>query len=1053
MTADKDSESPGSTPAERAFAEYLRRREAGEAVDFEAYCREHPQLDAALRALHSINEMPDASGSGTGTENFYGIVSDLPATEIPEAGPPLARPAGATLQPGERVGPYQLLEIVGEGGFAFVYRAQQESPVRRIVALKSIKAGLDTKEVLARFEAERQALAVMNHPNIAKVFDAGTTEVGQRPYFVMEYVPGVPITAYCDRHRLNTQERLRLFITVCEAIQHAHQKAIIHRDLKPTNVLVSVEDEKPVPKVIDFGIAKATDSRLTEQTVFTEIGQIIGTPAYMSPEQAGMAEFDIDTRTDIYSLGVLLYELLAGAAPFDSAALRRAGYAGIQRIICEEVPPRPSTKLRTLGAASTSIAEKRRTGVLALARQLRGDLDWVTMKAMSKDRTIRYATASEFAADILRHLHHEPVVAGPPSLIYRLQKFAKKNKRQLISVLVLVTSLVVLGFALEKKHRVDSINEGHGLFEEGKALALEAKSSKVRLAKYHEKYEAIRNVKLRSWQPFWERGEELKAWNELERQRERVEDEYSRAFLSFNNAINYADAGGDSQLSKQVKMALDELNVDIQEGGDVTLGTTLFRQLLGLDPEEEEDGIAILSTDPPGAEIFCFRYENREQHIVPLPFDPTTARVVGKSFLRVERVWDPERSPFEENDRLLELDGKEVSVRSDFARVLSGWNADAEITAVVKRAGEIHRLSWVPFRATWYEDPDKQRNLTPGRVVSIRDQFGLTFAGYPLDFPDECRVGVTGADRAVEIELPRGSYLFVLRKEGYRDARYPVSFPRKDSILRETVRLLEESEIPPGFVHVPGGSYIQGSDSRAFQSFKTGEERVDSFFISRLEVTFGDYLKFLNDDPTRDFSELLPKNLVPKKKDKSDAEDDESGEDDDLLVKKTGDRWTPKVNKDWPVLGISYPAALEYSRWRTERDGDRWRYRLPTDREWERAARGADRRIYVWGDYMVWNFCSSMAGNHRKKKTPSVAGSCPLDESVFGAQDLMGSVSELTTDTPRYGYDFQTRKGGNWGSVDEVYFRIASRNGWRPDRRSMHNGIRLVAEPERRTPK
>jgi non-specific serine/threonine protein kinase/serine/threonine-protein kinase len=295
-----------------------------------------------------------------------------------------------------------------------VWLAEQTEPVTRRVALKVIKQGMDTKQVVARFEAERQALAMMDHPAVAKVFDAGATPEG-RPYFAMEYVKGVPITTHCDRHRLSNAERLKLFMQVCEGVQHAHQKAIIHRDLKPSNVLVSIQDGKAVPKIIDFGVAKATAQRLTEKTVFTQLGVLIGTPEYMSPEQAEMTEQDVDTRTDVYSLGVMLYELLVGALPFDPKELRSGGYDGIRRKIREEDPPRPSTRLSTLGDRSAESAKCRQVDLPSLQRQLRGDLDWITMKALEKDRTRRYGSPMELAADVERHLEHRPVLASPPS--------------------------------------------------------------------------------------------------------------------------------------------------------------------------------------------------------------------------------------------------------------------------------------------------------------------------------------------------------------------------------------------------------------------------------------------------------------------------------------------------------------------------------------------------------------------------------------------------------------------------------------------------------------
>ena len=339
-------------------------------------------------------------------------------------------------------GKYKLLEELGSGGMGVVYLAEQVEPVRRRVALKIIKLGMDTRQVVARFETERQALAVMDHPNIARVFDAGATETG-RPYFVMELARGIPITDYCDRHKLSAQERLKLFIGVCQAVQHAHQKGVIHRDLKPSNILVVVQDDRPVPKIIDFGIAKATDHRLAQRTLFTERGQLIGTPEYMSPEQAEMSGLDVDTRTDIYSLGVILYELLAGALPFDAGELRSAGFGEIQRIIRETEPPKASTRLSTLKETKAEIAEKRGTDAGSLVKLLRGDLDWITMKAMAKDRTHRYSSASELAAEIERYMRHEPVTAGPPSALYRIRKYVRRHKLGVAAAAVVLLAVLV----------------------------------------------------------------------------------------------------------------------------------------------------------------------------------------------------------------------------------------------------------------------------------------------------------------------------------------------------------------------------------------------------------------------------------------------------------------------------------------------------------------------------------------------------------------------------------------------------------------------------------
>jgi serine/threonine protein kinase/tetratricopeptide (TPR) repeat protein len=396
------------------LAEYTLRQELGDHPAAEEYFERFPDLKSQLQLLFEVHDAVFA------TTRMDAEISEAPGTVI---------------------GPYRLLQQIGEGGFGVVFMAEQITPVKRMVALKVIKPGMDTRQVIARFESERQALALMDHPNVAKVLDAGATASG-RPYFVMELVKGVPITEFCDRNHLRPDQRLNLFLDACRAIQHAHQKGVIHRDIKPNNVMVTLHDGIPVVKVIDFGLAKATAQQLTERTLFTAYGEMLGTPVYMSPEQAEMSGLDIDTRTDVYSLGVLLYELLTGTTPLELERLRRAAYAEMQRIIREEEPPRPSVRLSSLGGSATILAGNRGLDVKHLVKVLIGDLDWIVMKSLEKDRNRRYDTPGNFAEDVNHYLRHEEIVARPPSRVYKLRKFVQRNRGVVLTTLVVAVALV-----------------------------------------------------------------------------------------------------------------------------------------------------------------------------------------------------------------------------------------------------------------------------------------------------------------------------------------------------------------------------------------------------------------------------------------------------------------------------------------------------------------------------------------------------------------------------------------------------------------------------------
>ncbi len=449
---------PRAARAEAVFNSALERPTADRAGYVHEACGDDAELQARVEGLLAAHD--EAAGC---------VQETVPLSPEIEAELARLKPEEA----GDVIGPYKLREQIGEGGFGSVWLAEQMQPVRRRVALKIIKLGMGTKEVIARFEQERQALALMDHPNIAKVFDAGATQVG-RPFFVMELVRGVTITEFCDEKQLSTAERLELFVAVCQAVQHAHQKGIIHRDLKPSNILVTTADGKAVVKVIDFGVAKATQGRLTDASVYTQFQQMIGTPLYMSPEQAGMTSLDIDTRSDIYALGVLLYELLVGRLPFEADELMKRGLDEMRRMIREQEPPRPSQALHTMAHETlSSVAQNRASEPPRLVHTIRGDLDWIVMKCLEKDRGRRYETASGLAMDIQRHLDHEPIVARPPSTGYRLQKLIRRNRLVFAASAAVLAALIVglgLSTVLFFKER-----EAHR-----RSVAAEAEQSRLR---------------------------------------------------------------------------------------------------------------------------------------------------------------------------------------------------------------------------------------------------------------------------------------------------------------------------------------------------------------------------------------------------------------------------------------------------------------------------------------------------------------------------------------------------------------------------------------------
>lgn len=527
----------------------------------ENQCRGDQRLRAKVLALLSAHQDPASL-----LENPLVAAGNF-ATELHE---PTQEENPLSEQSGSTIGPYKLLQEIGQGGFGVVYMAEQQEPVRRTVALKILKPGMDTREVIARFEAERQALALMDHPNIARVLDAGATDSG-RPYFVMELVRGVPLTEFCDKNGFTPNQRLELFVMICQAVQHAHQKGVIHRDLKPSNVMVTLHDGKPVPKVIDFGIAKAISQKLTEKTLFTRYGQMIGTPQYMSPEQAEMSGLDVDTRSDIYSLGVILYELLTGTTPLQKEQICEAGYAEMLRLIQEQEAPKPSTRVSTLTDRLTVICEQRKTSERSLGSLLRGDLDWIVLRAIEKDRSRRYETANGLAEDVQRHLRGDTVTACPPTLVYKARKFVARYRRQ-VAVASTFFALLTVSSVISWSLYLSSLDANR----EADAATENERAQRKIAVELQGKYERERNLAVRSEQAAIKSKERAKnAQRDLEV--ELYEDRIQRA-EAMSNQGNLVAAG---RLLGEIGTASDSDHMLDLHGWE-------WRRLTSLGPHIEE---------------------------------------------------------------------------------------------------------------------------------------------------------------------------------------------------------------------------------------------------------------------------------------------------------------------------------------------------------------------------------------------------------------------------------------------------------------------------------
>ena len=1013
-------------------------------------------------------EEPTSTGwQGSGSAPVSGVIRDL------EAAFASARRAHAGVMP-QSIGPYRIIEALGEGGMGVVYLAEQVEPLRRRVALKLIRAGRATAAAVNRFRAEIETLAQMSHPGIARVYDAGVAP-GGNPYFVMEHIEkGVPLDDYADAHRLRVRDRLEIFIQLCEAIQHAHQKGVVHRDIKPSNVLVTEEQGVAHPKVIDFGIAKAVGEAGAEQTLITETGQIIGTPGYMSPEQISGGAVPIDTRTDIYALGAVLYELLTGVLPFH-IDLGRSGLLDALLTIREKDPVPPSVRLARLGDSASDVisaARARRAEPVGLRRELRGDLDWIALKALERDPERRYSSVSELATDVRRHLGDRPVLAGPPDTAYLVRKFVRRHRWQVLTAAAALAVLFLFGAGAWML----DLRQGRAQLESGAAARRDFEAQRGEADALERRWKE-RKAANRTFQPPWEREEELGAWRALGEHRKRLEGRFNDAVASFASAMDVAPVFSGVYPAARTQLCdlyFDRYRESLDRGG-IILHPEFFRGLvesLGSGKYRRElTGIeeVTIATDPPGADVYCFRLEESDAHRVPIPFDPRRGRL-GETFLRVARTW-PGETPFESGDRLIRLVQGEadrpIRTHGELARSLASAGEDEPIAAIVIRKDTETRLPWTPFpkaRVTGV--------LRAGRLLDTAEQLHLTFEGYPIDTTLEARLGSTSDAAPFSTQLEPGTYLFVLRKEGFVDLRLPVSIPGGGGSRR--VKLYRPEEIPPDFVLVAAGRFAYGGDPEAYESLDAGTEDVADFFIRRNEVTLREYLEFLNAPETLErLARADEEGRIPPAVDWNEGALRVLRPQDERGVAAASVDLIPRIGRQalyrrreeayeltdrntggWPVLGLSLFAALEYTRWLTASSGGRWTFRLPTDFEWEKSARGADRRLFVWGDYPMHSFAKSRLGAHPRSRADesdvSEVGLRPMDESVYGVLDLCGSVAELVVTDPSrlpYALRFATVRGASFDATDARDYHIASRNRVLPEKGERSIGLRIVATP------
>ncbi len=1075
---------PGPT-VEQVLEEILERQRRGESPDISAYAERYPELAAEIRELLPLVGLMRERGE----EDHRTRKGNRSRSKT-----------------GQRIGEYRILREIGRGGMGIVYEAEQESLGRR-VALKVLPfhGALDQIH-LDRFYREARSAAKLQHANIVPVFGIG--EHDGTHYYVMQFIEGRGLNEMIDEmkrqspasaptsngapedggsgsgneavrrllnreleeaHKHQAQLQVianaetkvippprdtpdarspqgaeapgarrrgarhgprsakpekhpstdamffrsvaRLGMQVAEALAYAHKEGILHRDIKPSNLLL---DSRGNVWVTDFGLAKAEGS-----DDLTHTGGFVGTIPYMPPERfRGWS----DPRGDIYSLGLTLYELSTLQRAFEDDNRQRL----IKRI--EEEQP---ARLRKLN------------------RKVPEDLETIVLKAMAREPSQRYQTAGEMAEDLKRFLDGEAIHARPPTLAYLLKVFLFRH-RVVLGTVAAVLALSLAGFWTASHWKVQR------QFKERYRTGLESWQDYVSAKNEVSALEAswIREVEKRTtWEPVWYRESELKAWHALLGAQKAIDAHYHQAVLSLNKALELAPAGSEDRgdASRALEVAYWERYREGQNKGEVTEKPEYYKAVieslgLGTYDEQLKSGTVLFETTPPGAEVYCFRYEEVEARLAPIPFDPRAGAeeprlgLLGLPPLRVERVREG-ASLFQTGDQILGVGDSEVGSFTGLAEAIGAARVDEAVEVTVRRgSGEHARVIWVPFPGEDHKNPVERH--TPGKLVDLYEQFGFLLEAYPLEFLQGARVGVTQAGIPLTLHLPAGSYLFVFRLADHVDTRFPVAVPR-DGDLHECVRLLRASEIPPGCVYIPAGPFLCGGDRIAFQSLEAAQARLDhGFFMRRLEVTFEEYLEFLNDEEVGGTIDAAGMDA-----DKIPLAPLLLGTRTVLFRKNDAGRWenpAPTMEPERAVTGLCQLAAQKFAAWYTKKKGNGWRYRLPNDLEWEKAARGADRRTFVWGDYGVWSFCLSAKARYSGKRL--LVGSSPFDESVFGVRDMGGSVSEPTVDRPAKGYAYVSARGGNWYTTDDYIFRAANRDGHVPKSVVPELGIRLVAD-------